>query len=97
MTGDDWQDAGLRVIGMFVSGDPLRSPGPRGEQQRDSSFLIWLNGSGADTEVQLPENAWVQTGSVVLSTDDALTTGTSVRAGEGFKLRAQSLVVLQQD
>jgi glycogen operon protein len=97
MTGDDWHDDGLRVIGMFVSGDPLRSPGPRGEQQRDSSFLFWLNGSDADCEVRLPENAWVQAGSVVLSTDDKVAAGTSVSAGEAFVLRAQSLVVLQED
>ena len=28
---------------MFVSGDPLRSPGPRGEQQFDTSFVLWFN------------------------------------------------------
>ena len=47
MTEQDWYDDALQVVGMFVSGDPLRSPGPRGEQQRDASFLIWLN-AGAD-------------------------------------------------
>jgi len=97
MSGDDWHDDQLKVIGMFVSGDPLRSPGPRGEQQRDSSFLLWLNGSSEDCEVRLFENAWVQSGSVVLSTDDKLTSGASVRAGEAFVLRAQSLVVLQEE
>jgi len=81
---------------MFVSGDPLRSPGPRGEQIRDASFLIWFNGSDADCEVRLPENAWVQTGTVVMSTDDQVATGTSLRAGEAFDLCAQSLVVLQE-
>ncbi len=35
-TGDDWDDTRLHMIGMFVSGDPLRDPGPRGEQQHDS-------------------------------------------------------------
>ena len=30
MTGDDWADDALSVVGMFVTGDPLRSPGPRG-------------------------------------------------------------------
>jgi glycogen debranching enzyme GlgX len=96
MRGDDWQDDALRVIGMFVSGDPLRSPGPRGEQIRDASFLIWFNGSGADCEVRLPENAWVHTGTVVMSTDDQVATGTKLRAGEAFDLRAQSVVVLQE-
>jgi glycogen debranching enzyme GlgX len=97
MTGDDWYDDALRVIGMFVSGDPLRSPGPRGEQQRDASFMIWLNGSAADCEITLMENAWVQSGSVVLSTDPALAEGKSVRAGDRFTLAAESVVVLQQD
>ena len=66
----DWYDDALHVIGMFVSGDPLRSPGPHGEQQRDSSFLIWLNAGDDAVEVTLPENDWVQEGEVVLSTDD---------------------------
>ena len=43
MTGDDWYDAACARFGMFVSGAPLRSPGPHGEQQRDSSFLMWFN------------------------------------------------------
>jgi glycogen debranching enzyme GlgX len=96
MDGDDWHDGDLRVIGMFVSGDPLRSPGPKGEQQRDASFLLWFNGSDADCEVTLPENAWVQSGTVVLSTDPDVATGASLQAGERFTLIAQSLVVLQQ-
>ena len=25
---------GLHVVGMFVSGDPLRSPGPRGDKKK---------------------------------------------------------------
>ena len=33
MTGDDWADNELSVVGMLVTGSPLRSPGPRGEQQ----------------------------------------------------------------
>ena len=43
MTGDDWYDDAAARVGMFVSGDPLRAPGPRGEQLRDSSFLLWFN------------------------------------------------------
>jgi glycogen debranching enzyme GlgX len=96
MTGDDWQDPHLRVIGMFVSGDPLRSPGPRGEQQRDTSFMLWLNGSPDDREITFPSNEWVQLGYVALSTDPANPTGTQVKAGESVILAARSLVLLQQ-
>jgi glycogen operon protein len=96
MTGDDWQDEHLHVIGMFVSGDPLRSPGPRGEQQRDSSFKLWLNGSGGDCKVTFPANQWVQHGAVVLSTDPGNPVGLEVRAGDTITLAARSLVLLQE-
>ncbi len=47
MTGDDWHDHALTTVGMVVSGAPLRSPGPRGEQQVDKSFAIFLNAGPA--------------------------------------------------
>ncbi len=96
MTVPDWQDAQLHVIGMFVSGEPLRSPGPRGEQQHDSSFLLWLNGSAEDCAVTLPSNEWVQQGAVVLSTDPAHPVDAKVAAGETLTLGARSMVLLEQ-
>jgi glycogen operon protein len=94
MTESDWHDNSLQVVGIFVSGDPLRSPGPRGEQQRDSSFLIWLN-SGESVEVTLPENEWVKSGEVVLSTDPDLDRGTPVKAGDVLTLGARTVVVAE--
>jgi len=96
MTGDDWADDGLETVGMFLTGAPLRSPGPRGEQQVDSSFMIWLSASASPVTVVLPENAWVQSGEVVLSTDADLKVGTPVVAGGSFTLDARSVVVLRQ-
>jgi len=96
MTTDDWQDPAQRVLGMFVSGDPLRAPGPRGEQQRDSSFLLWLNGSADAADVQLPVNEWVPHGEVVLSTDDGLPVGKRVEAGQTITLEARSLVLIRE-
>ncbi len=95
MTGEDWHDDGLASVGMFVSGDPLRSPGPRGEQLHDASFIIWLNASPYDVNVTLPENNWVQEGQVVLSTDPAHQVGEPVLAGHTFTLCARSLLLLQ--
>jgi len=96
MTPEDWQDDGLNVVGMFVSGDPLRSPGPRGEQLRDTSFLLWLNGSPFDTNVKLPKNPWVQQGRIVLASDPEIADGTLVEAGSDLLLPARSLILLQQ-
>ena len=70
MSEQDWYDTDLHAVGMFVSGDPLRSPGPRGEQQHDCSFLMWLNGGArSGRRSRCPRNEWVSHGEVVLSTD----------------------------
>ena len=81
---------------MFVSGDPLRSPGPRGEQQQDASFLIWLNNGPDDADVTLPENQWVNHGEVVLSTDTGNPVGAPVAAGDKITLQGRSVLVLRQ-
>ncbi|WP_205470938.1 glycogen debranching protein GlgX [Nocardioides sp. SYSU D00038] len=96
MTGDDWHDESLTCVGMFVSGAPLRSPGPRGEQQFDASFMIWMNPGDSPLRLELPENDWVQAGEVVLSTDAKLPVGTPVKAGDRLALGRQSLVVFRQ-
>ena len=96
MTGDDWHDPTLTTFGMFVSGNPLRSPGPHGEQQFDTSFVMWFNAGRAHVPITLPENDWVETGEVVLSTDPKLPIGTPVKAGDRITLRRQSVVVLRE-
>ncbi|MBZ5735906.1 glycogen debranching protein GlgX [Nocardioides sp. TRM66260-LWL] len=96
MTERDWHDPELRSVGMFVSGRPLRSPGPRGEQQIDASFVIWFNSAWLPQPIQLPENDWVQAGEVVLSTDFKLPVGTVVKAGDRLSIGRRSTVVLRE-
>lgn len=97
MTADDWYDPSLGAIGMFVSGAPLRSPGPRGEQQVDKSFVLWFNSSPKPQRISLPENDWVQTGEIVVSTDAELTPGTHVSAGDRLSIGPRTVVVFRED
>jgi glycogen operon protein len=96
MTGDDWHDPNLRAIGMFVSGDPLRAPGPRGEQQVDKSFMLWFNSDWLPQRITIPENEWVHTGEVVLSTDAKLPVGTPIKAGDQLAIGRRTVVVFRQ-
>ncbi|HWI43393.1 MAG TPA: glycogen debranching protein GlgX [Nocardioides sp.] len=96
MTEDDWHDSGLDTVGMFVSGKPLRSPGPRGEQQLDATFLIWFHAGAEPIEVFLPDNDWVHRGTVVLSTDPGQPEGTDVVAGKELLIGPRSVIVLQE-
>jgi glycogen operon protein len=96
MTGDDWHDPSLTVLGMFVSGAPLRSPGPHGEQQVDKSFAMFFNSGDKSVQVELPANDWVHSGEVALSTDPKLPIGTPVKTGDRMKLGGRSVVVLRE-
>ena len=96
MSDADWFDEDLHMLGMFVSGDPLRAPGPRGEQLRDSSFMIWCNADAEPAQAALPANSWVQTGEVVLSTDESHRPGDMRKAGEVIEVAGRSIVVLRQ-
>jgi glycogen debranching enzyme GlgX len=96
MSGDDWADDALAVVGMLVTGQPLRSPGPRGEQQWDSSFLIWLNAEADPVRVTVPEQDWSGPGEIVVSTCAAHPAGTSVKPGESMVLGGRTVVVLQE-
>ncbi|WP_370038063.1 glycogen debranching protein GlgX [Nocardioides sp.] len=96
MREEDWYDHDLRTIGMFVSGAPLRAPGPKGEQQVDRSFMLWFNSGWLPQAVHLPENDWVQRGEVVLSTDVKLDEGARVEAGDRISIGRRSVVVLRE-
>ena len=96
MTEDDWHDTGLRTIGMFVSGKPLREPGPRGEQVIDASFLMWFHAGPDPCAVFLPDNDWVRRGQVVLSTDPDLAVGAPVEAAAELTIGPRCVVVLQE-
>jgi glycogen operon protein len=96
MTGEDWYDPTLTTLGMFVSGAPLRSPGPRGEQQVDKSFAMFFNSGDDSVLVELPANDWVHAGEVALSTDPGLPTGTPVKTGDRMRLGGRSVVVLRE-
>ena len=96
MTDGDWHDDTLAAFGMFVSGDPLRAPGPQGEQQRDASFIIWLNSSGHDIDITPPTNPWVHSGEIVLSTDSGNPVGKPVEGGRTIRQEARSVIVMRE-
>ena len=96
MSGDDWADNELSVVGMLVTGDPLRSPGPRGEQLWDSSFLTWLNAEPDPVKVTMPAADWEPSGEVVISTCPHHPVGTVVAPGEVLTLDARTVVVIEE-
>jgi glycogen operon protein len=96
MSGDDWADDALAVVGMLVTGDPLRSPGPRGEQQWDSSFMIWLNAEADPVPVTVPDQDWAGPGEVVVSTCADHPAGFVVKPDDVLTMGARTVVVVRE-
>ncbi|MGW9114242.1 glycogen debranching protein GlgX [Microbacterium sp. NPDC055683] len=97
MRDSDWSDGGLKTIGMFVSGGPLRAPGKRGEQLVDRSFLFWFNAGETEVTITFPENDWIEAGEVALSTDPAVSVGTRVSVEAPLVMAPRTVVVMQSD
>ncbi len=53
MTSRDWEH-GEAVLGMFLNGQAIASPGPHGEEVEDDSFVLLFNAHDEDREFKLP-------------------------------------------
>jgi len=54
MTEADWQAGYARSLGVFLNGDAITEPGPRGERVRDSDFLLLFNAHSDTVQFVLP-------------------------------------------
>jgi isoamylase len=69
MTRRDWQD-GEHVLGMFLNGLEIPTPGPRGEDIEDDSFVLLFNAHPEDRVFTLPRRRFGAQWAVELSTAD---------------------------
>jgi glycogen operon protein len=69
MTRKDWQ-VGDCVLGMFLNGLEISTPGPHGEEIKDDSFLLLFNASGEDHTFTLPRRRFGAKWALELTTAD---------------------------
>jgi glycogen operon protein len=54
MTDDDWDAGFAKGVTVFLNGDAISEPDPRGERVRDDSFLLLFNASEHDMDFVIP-------------------------------------------
>ena len=91
MTDEAWNTSFARFVMVFLNGDRILEPGPRGERIVDDSLLILLNADTSALGFVLPPADYGATWSVVLDTNERLRTATAVPAGGGIRLEAHSV------
>ncbi|MBN2623586.1 MAG: glycogen debranching protein GlgX [Acidimicrobiales bacterium] len=102
MTEADWTEHHETCVGMFLNGEAITSPGPRGEQVVDDSFLVLINASSEPRKWTV-SGPWGEAWAGVLDTAADPPFGTGAGAGEpGEPVRGdivvgdRSLVVLRR-
>jgi glycogen operon protein len=70
MTDDDWHTGYAKSVAVFVNGDAITEPGPRGERISDSSFLLLINAHHENLTFALPGPAFGPGWRLLLDTAD---------------------------
>jgi isoamylase len=58
MTDEDWQVGFAKTLSVFLNGEALPDPDPRGRRLRDDSFLLLFNAHHEDVTFVLPGKEW---------------------------------------
>jgi isoamylase len=66
MTDADWAAGFAKSLTVFLNGDAISEPDPRGERIRDESFLLLFNASELDLELRIPPERYGQQWAKVL-------------------------------
>jgi isoamylase len=100
MDDEDWAAPSAGPLTVFLNGDAITEPGPRGEEITDDSFVLLFNPSWEDAELTLPgaQHGW--TWLPVLDTarepGEEVTERAPLAAGEKRTSTARSVAVFRR-
>jgi glycogen operon protein len=97
MTSRDWQH-GEAVLGMFLNGEAIATPGPRGEEISDDSFVLLFNAHAEDRVFKLPRRRMGARWELELCTaDPAAPAGSATyEAQSEINVTARSITILKR-
>ncbi len=97
MTRRDWQD-GEHVLGMFLNGMEITTPGAHGQDISDDSFVVLFNAEPEERTIMLPRRRFGAQWALELTTADPGVEPDTAHFGARMeiKLVAHSVVVLRR-
>ncbi|HJE60373.1 MAG TPA: glycogen debranching protein GlgX, partial [Nocardiopsis listeri] len=96
MEGGDWNSTD-RALGVFLNGDAITEPDPRGRTIRDDSFLLLLNSGPQSVEFKLPGTEYGMAWETVLDTAEPDVGGRPfVTAGCPVRVIDRALMLLRR-
>jgi isoamylase len=104
MTDDDWNTGYAKALGVFLNGDAISEPDPRGERVRDDTFLLLFSADSQPVTFTLPGPRFGRRWTVVLDTASSAIPGDAQgsparrqRKADGrVVVKAHSMIVLRR-
>ncbi len=96
MTDADWREAHVKAVTVFLNGEAITEPDPRGEPVVDDSFLIMYNAAPNTVIFTVPPAEFGASWTCVLDTDHTLAPGATVKAGDSLGITGRSTLVLSR-
>ncbi|MER8003521.1 MULTISPECIES: glycogen debranching protein GlgX [unclassified Streptomyces] len=99
MRQQDWQAAHANAMTVFLNGQAISEPGPRGERISDDSFLLMFNASAEELEFVVPADIGHEWQVVVdTARPEGVPPGQGEKAdgGERLKMTGRSMTVLMR-
>jgi len=97
MSDEDWDNGFARSFGLFVNGQAIAEPGPRGQRIEDDSFVLIFNAHDEEVEWRI-DGRWGPRFEVVI--DTAVPEGPdevpTLKAGDPFPVEGRAMVVLRR-
>jgi glycogen operon protein len=95
MSDEEWLSGHVQCLGVFLNGEAIGEPGPRGERVTDDSFLVLLNGGAERVAFVLPDERWAPAYELELDTADDARRAAAFKAGSIVDLEGRSIVLLR--
>ena len=94
MTSGEWEADYARPVAVFVNGDAIVEPDPRGRRQQDDSFLLLFNPTREVVSFAIPAPPYNGRWEIVLETSAQPREGTVVT--QSARLQPHSVCVLRR-
>jgi isoamylase len=95
MTSADWGASYAKSLGVFLNGDAITEPDPRGERISDARFLLLFNADSNPVTFTLPEASLAAGWDVVIDTAMELGEGTVLLPKSELPVADRAVVVLR--
>jgi isoamylase len=97
MTQMDWDTGYAKSVAMFLNGEAIPSPDPRGRPIVDQSFLLLFNAGDEGIDFQIPPADYGESWEIVIDTTAPIEhEWPSVKAASAMQLEGRAMVVLRR-